>query len=61
MRFIWANRISTFLRWDDTTINPIEAEFLNGLFRHGYVEGRNVIADRYAVMGSMDRFPDFSR
>jgi len=46
--------------WDGTTINPIEAEFLNGLVRHGYVEGRNLIVDRYAAMGSMDRFPDLA-
>jgi putative tryptophan/tyrosine transport system substrate-binding protein len=42
--------------WDGTKINPIEAEFLDGLVRHGYVEGRNLIVDRYAAMGSMDRF-----
>jgi putative tryptophan/tyrosine transport system substrate-binding protein len=46
--------------WDGTKINPIEAEFLDGLVRHGYVEGRNLIVDRYAAMGSMDRFPDLA-
>lgn len=46
--------------WDGTKTNPIEAEFLDGLVRHGYVEGRNLIVDRYAAMGSMDRFPDLA-
>ncbi len=46
--------------WDGTKINPIEAEFLNGLVRHGYVEGRNLIVDRYAAMGNMARFPELA-
>ncbi|QOZ54446.1 ABC transporter substrate-binding protein [Bradyrhizobium sp. CCBAU 53338] len=46
--------------WDGTKINPVEAEFLDGLVRHGYVEGRNLIVDRYAAMGSMDRFADLA-
>ncbi len=46
--------------WDDRKINPYEAQFLVELARHGYVEGRNLIVDRYAATGSMDRYSDLA-
>jgi putative ABC transport system substrate-binding protein len=46
--------------WDDTKSNPYQAAFLEELARHGYVEGHNLIVDRYAVVGSMDRYDDLA-
>lgn len=46
--------------WDDTNINPVQADFLERMARHGYVEGRNLIVDRYAAMGDMTRYPDLA-
>lgn len=46
--------------WDDTNINPVQAEFLQVLARHGYVEGRNLTVDRYPAMGDMTLFPSLA-
>lgn len=46
--------------WDDRNSNPYQDQFLNQLARHGYVEGRNLIVDRYAVTGGMDRYSDLA-
>jgi putative ABC transport system substrate-binding protein len=46
--------------WDDVKTNPYYAGFLDELARHGYVEGRNLIVDRYAAMANIDSYADLA-
>ena len=46
---------------EDLKANPYNAAFMDELARLGFVEGRNLIVDRYAVGGHMDTYADLAR
>ena len=48
---------------EDITINGVPAfkGYFSELKRLGYVEGTNLVVERYSALGRMDRFQDIAR
>src|SRR5712672_523420 len=45
----------------DMGSDPASVTFFEELKRHGYVEGTNLIVDRYSAEGKIDRYGDLAR
>jgi putative tryptophan/tyrosine transport system substrate-binding protein len=56
------HRIAVCTGWDMAALsNPRMVSFFEELRRNGYVEGTNLIVDRYAAEGKTDRYPQIVR
>jgi hypothetical protein len=48
--------VHPYLRWDQMTSGRVKAYFQE-LDRLGYIEGKNLVVERYSVLGRHDRTP----
>src|SRR5262249_13793151 len=46
---------------EELRTNPVYKAFLNELAHLGFIEGQNLIVDRYSGGGRMDSYPEFAR